>query len=274
MFSCNFFISARWCGLGLLLWSVAAAASSHPYARSLVDIDDLCVITNQMERDYAIEGMGIAQKASATRLQHAEQRFDKEFSDVEKAKLAPAIHAEVKGLEKGWQTISAILKQAPRKEAIRKLDTAVRDFSSHCEKVAADIQQKTDLSGSEDALLLSRYNVDTQRLAAMYMMRAWGVDDAHYKDEATTLLDKSGKVIRQLTHSKQLSTASMQRLHHIQSQFKLFEFMAVRPTKRYVPALMNTKADTIVREINEVLDKELAVLGIAGTHNPHEVKVC
>lgn len=268
------FISVRLSVLGLLLWSVAASASSAPYARSLVDIDDLCVITNQMERDYAIEGMGIAQKASGERLHQAEERFTKEFTEVEKDKLPTGTHQEVEGLKQGWQKINAILKEAPKKSLIMQLDTAVRDFSSDCEKVAADIEKKVDISGSEDALLLSRYNIDTQRLAAMYLMRAWGINDPHYQDEASTLLDKSGKVINQLKASKQLNATSKQRLNHIQSQFKLFEFMAVRPTKRYVPALMNTKADTIVNEINEVLAKELAILGIAVTHISHEKKLC
>jgi len=270
----NKFIFFHLSSLGLLFLSAAASASSHPYARSLVDIDDLCVITNQMERDYAIEGMGIAQKVSAERLHQAEERFTKEFTEVEKGKLPSGIHQEVEGLKQGWQKINAILKSTPQKSQIKQLDTAVRGFSSDCEKVAADIQKKVDISGSEDALLLSRYNLDSQRLAAMYLMRAWGINDPRYQQEATALLDKSGKVMTQLSTSKQLSVTTKQRLAHIESQFKLFEFMAVRPTKRYVPALMNTKADTIVTEINEVLAKELAVLGIADTHTPHEVKVC
>jgi hypothetical protein len=275
MYLFNLFIKKRvLLVLGLLVWSAAAEAGSHPYARALVDIDDLCVVTSQMERDYAIEGMGVSQKASADRLARSEKLFKKEFSDVEKAKLSPALHQEVIGLQQNWNPILAILKAAPQKNQMTNLDAEVRTFASHCEKVAQDIQAKSDVSGSEDALLLSRYDVDTQRLAAIYMMKAWGVADANYSSEAKALLTKSSGVISKLRSSSQLSSTSKQRLQHIQTQFKLFEFMAVRDTKRFVPALMNKKADTIVNEVNAVLDKELAVLGIAGQMGFHEVKPC
>jgi len=261
--------------VGLSIWAATAAgASSHPAARALVDIDDLCVVTSQMERDYAIEGMEIAQKVSAARLHQSEQLLKKEFADVEKAKLPPALHEEVVGLAHEWDGILAILNTAPKRSQMKTLDHEVKKFAERCEHVADDVEAKSDVSGSEDALLLSDYDVDTQRLAALYMMRAWGVSDPHYDAEAKALLQNSSKVIARLSSSSQLSAESKAHLKTIQKHFKLFEFMAVRETHRFVPALMNTKADKIVDEINQVLDKELAMLGLAGQMGFYEVKLC
>lgn len=260
--------------LCLLAWSATVSAGGNTVARTLVEIDNLCVIANQMERDYAIVGMGIAQKSSAERLNVYEQRFRDQMAEVEKADLSSALHDEVMALAKADANILQLVKEPPQQSKMKKLDTEVINFSAICVNVANDIKATIKNADTNDVLLLGKYNIDVQHLAAMYMMRAWGVAYNDYKEKADELLKNTTSIISRLDSSAQLGTYSKQRLSTIQNQFKLLEFMAVRDTNRFVPALLNSKADIIINEINNVLDKEISTLKVLDQNEFHEVKKC
>ena len=107
--------------------------------------------------------------------------------------VALAMDAAEKQIREGTassQIMTHFLKQASPREKLERqkleaenemLRKKVEAYTVRCEQVAEDLAKDTGIKGEHDVVLVAELGLESQRLAALYLMKAWGVADAEYE---------------------------------------------------------------------------------------------
>lgn len=89
----------------------------------------------------------------------------------------------------------------------------------------------------------------SQRMASLYMLKVWGVDDPQFKkkmDEAMKLFRES---LDRLKQSEMNTPEITSLLEKAEKSFKFFEIMN-RSKSKFIPALIYKKSNEILKDMN------------------------
>jgi len=232
---------------------------AHATVQDIHEIADLCTDSERVMKDYALTGMKITYHNPQKTLKEVAEKMDKEMSDLEKAKMGGKLHAEEEALIEEWHKIEHNLTETPVKESAKALHDKVNKFAQHCEKLANELEATVDNHAEHYVLLIERLNLDTQRLAADYTMKAWGaLDDAAYYPEVKATIEDYMKDYDELmvANDKMVSPKVKAKLKELKHHFMPFEMMIESHSGRFVPLLIAKKADKIDAETEKILKEE------------------
>jgi len=107
-------------------------------------------------------------------------------------------------------------------------------------------------------VLIAELGMLSQRLAARYMLRAWGVDVNDYDRQASDTIKAFDARLQRLLDEpdRVLSPAVRTQLADLKKPFHTFAFMATRSSGRFVPSLAEKSATRIHQTVRRILKLE------------------
>ena len=138
------------------------------------------------------------------------------------------------------------------------LHQKVEKFSHRCEEIADHIAKDTGNPAEHDVVLIAQLGMESQRLAALYMMKAWGVADPNYYEEVQEVLDEYQSIYHELMKAdeKLVSAKVKAKLKKTERHFLVFSIMAKSKSGRSIPTMAEKSASKIFLEIREILKLE------------------
>lgn len=249
--------------LGLLfalqvLYPVYDAAATSASSQDVHEVADMCMFSQRILKDYALIGMGVSYHDPAEDLKKTAKMMNKYIKDVESHHLKKALDDEVRELERLWKEIEPQLLEKPVKKRMTRLHKKVEAFTHYCEKVAEHLAIDTKIKGEHYVVLIAQLGMESQRLAALYMMKAWGIADPNYYEEVEEVLEEYEKIYHELlkADNKLVSQEIKDKLTATEKHFMVFEFMAASKSGRFVPTMAEKSASKIFAEIREILKLE------------------
>jgi hypothetical protein len=105
---------------------------------------------------------------------------------------------------------------------------------------------------------VAELGLESQRLAALYLMKAWGVADANYEQEVTQNVDETERIYQELLASdeKLVSKEIKDKLKSTENDFIAFGVMAKSTSGRFMPMQAEKAASKIFDALREILEKE------------------
>ena len=257
--------SHRW-HLTTLLCLTLLGFFSHPIAaeastRDIKEMADVCMYAQRILKDYALIGMGVTYHDPATDLKKNAKVVDRYIADIENHHLKASLDKEVRQIQKLWGDIEPRLLAKPDKPRMAELREKVEDFVRECEKVLDDLAEDAHKKGEHEIVLISELGMESQRLAALYIMKAWGVADENYYDEVQSILDEYEKIADELlaADARLVPDDVKAMLRKASNHFRVFDVMAMSKSGRFAPTRAQrsaTKIFTMVRKILELEEKE------------------
>ncbi|MCI5150361.1 MAG: hypothetical protein D3916_13410 [Candidatus Electrothrix sp. MAN1_4] len=243
-------------GIISLLFCTEVSATAS--AKDVHDMADICMQANRLLKDYALIGMGVDYHNPAKDLKENLEGMEQEIKDLEGHKLNKKLSSEIIGIEKSWHTIKPEFEKKPDKTKMHDIRTVVEKFTTRCEKVAEDISEATGIKGEHDVVLISQLGMESQRLAAIYLMKAWGVADPNYQDEVKEIVDQTEKNYQELLEAdeKLVSGEIKGQLKSIEKDFISFSVMATSTSGRFMPSAAEKMATKIFKTLRSILDME------------------
>jgi nitrate/nitrite-specific signal transduction histidine kinase len=241
------------------LFHLSAFAIEITSATHAVDIaGKQRMFTQRMLKDYAMVGMGNTFGKPEEDLQKTISTFDdhlKSLITYAKSEETKKSLDEVKTL---WEPIRQMLSEKPVKEKVEKLqvdmdallkaaDNATKFFAKDSGKASGEIVNKA-----------GRQRMLSQRMASLYMLKVWGVDDPQFK----TKLDDAMKLFK--TSLDELQAAKLNTdeinalLAKVKRSFMFFEMMN-RSKSKFVPTLIYKKSNDILVNMNSATQKYVAL---------------
>jgi hypothetical protein len=232
--------------------------SANASAKDVHEMADICMQANRILKDYALVGMGVEYHDPAKDLKENLELIEKEIKDLEGHKQNEKIAAEIIEIEKSWHAIKPEFEKTPDKTKMHDLRVMVEKFTVRCEEVAEDIAKDTGIKGEHDVVLVAELGMESQRLASLYLMKAWGVADSNYEEEVKETVDQTEKIYKELLEAdeKLVSKKIKVQLKTVEKDFISFSVMATSTTGRFMPSAAEKMATKIFKAVRTVLDME------------------
>ncbi|CAK8721383.1 MAG: hypothetical protein CDV28_10428 [Candidatus Electronema aureum] len=246
--------------------------SANASAQDVNELDDICMYSQRILKDYALIGMGVTYHDPKKDIDENIKTIDKYFKDIESHKLNEKLKAEVVEVEKSWNEIKPEFQNAPDKAKMSELRKKVEAYTVRCEQVAEDLAKDTGIKGEHDVVLVAELGLESQRLAALYLMKAWGVADANYEQEVTQTVDETERIYKELlaADDKLVSKEIKEKLKTTENDFIAFGVMAKSKSGRFMPSAAEENASKIFEALREILamEKKLVEGNVSGYFIP------
>jgi len=205
--------------------------------------------TQRMLKDYAMIGMGNTFGDPKKDLKETMQNFSAHLEALKSYAKDDGIKKSLQEVETLWGSIQKILEGTPDiakvgtlQEDLEKLlkasDTVTQLFAKSSGKAAGEI---VNISGRQRML--------SQRMAGLYMLKVWGVEDPKFKtklDETLTLFKTSlAKLEKSPLNTDEINAL----LAKVKRSFVFFEMMN-RSHSKFVPTLIYKKSNDILKNMN------------------------
>jgi hypothetical protein len=91
----------------------------------------------------------------------------------------------------------------------------------------------------------------SQRMASLYMLKVWGVNDPKFKDKMTKTMELFKKSHEVLKKSSMNTPEINKLLTKVERAFMFFEIMN-KSSSKFIPALIYKKSNEILKNMNTV----------------------
>lgn len=210
------------------------------------------MLTQRMLKNYAMVGMGNGYANPGQDLQKNIEQFDASLENLKAMKINDEVDASLKEVDKQWLPLKAIMQQAPDKEKVVQLQNELDSLLGACHNATQLIAASSGVTSSDIINISGRQRMLSQRLAALYMMKVWGVEDTQFRKKLNTAMEEFTQAQTTLLASQHNTQEINTGLNKVKKLFKWFEVMGRSESGKYAPAIISKSADKILNEMNNI----------------------
>jgi nitrate/nitrite-specific signal transduction histidine kinase len=206
--------------------------------------------TQRMLKDYAMIGLqnhfGNPEKDLNETMHNFEDHLDALIAFNED----PATEESLLKVKKMWEPVKKTLQEPPRKEKAAQLQEALDALLKQANEAVGLFAKQTGKESGEIINISGRQRMLSQRMASLYMLKAWGIDDPKFKDKMDAAMKLFKDSLERLKKSNMNTPRIDALLLEAEHSFKFFEVMNKSDSK-FIPALIYKKSNEILKAMNE-----------------------
>ncbi len=236
-------LSLVWCATSLYAIEIANLAQA-------VDIaGKQRMYTQRMLKDYAMVGMGNTFGDPKADLTQVMADFEDHLDSLIAFNKDPQTEESLLKVKKMWEPLKAALSETPSQEKAGKLQEELDALLKQSNEAVGLFAKQTGKESGEIINISGRQRMLSQRMASLYMLKAWGVNDPEFKEK----MDASMKLFKDSL--KRLEASSMNTpeieglLKKAERAFFYFEMMN-RSSSKFIPSLIYKKSNDILHNMN------------------------
>jgi len=141
------------------------------------------MLTQRIVKAYCQIGLEVTPEVSRAQLTGAVARFDRQLDDLEAAAPNAETKRSVTGLRERWGGFRQLATGAVSREGARELAQRGEEVLLAAQQLAVQFEQAAGTPQARLVNLSGRQRMLSQRLAKLYMLRAWQVDTPSLREE-------------------------------------------------------------------------------------------
>ncbi len=243
--------------IAILATSVSAIEITSP--THAVDIaGKQRMFTQRMLKDYAMIGMGNTFGKPGEDLKKISNDFQDHMESLAAYTKSDEVKKSIEKVEALWTPLKQTLSEAPSKEKVEKLQVDLDDLLKAADDTTKLFAKESGKASGETVNKAGRQRMLSQRMASLYMLKVWEVEDPQFK----TKLDDAMKLFK--TSLAELEKSSLNTdeiktlLAKVKRSFMFFEMMSKSKSK-FVPTLIYKKSNDILVNMNSATQKYVAL---------------
>jgi len=200
-------------------------------------------------KDYAMIGMHNSFRKPNEDLHTIITEFEdhlQSLHDYTKNKEIQESTTQVKTL---WLPIKKILNEKPTKEEAPLLQEKLEKLLEISNKVTHLFAKETKEEAGEIVDMSGRQRMFSQRMASLYMLKVWGINDKNFKEKMNNTMTLFKRSLHSLQESKLNSKKIEDLLIKVEKSFMFFEVMN-KSNSTFIPTLIYKKSDDILNNMD------------------------
>jgi nitrate/nitrite-specific signal transduction histidine kinase len=219
------------------------------------------MLTQRIVKTYCLIGMKVDVKNSKKQLHDAVILFSKQLTMLERfTKLRMPAHTDVieglKYVRRLWTPLQLFFLKTPSKDMAGEVRDRAEILLAQSHLVVLMLEAA---SGSESGHLTNiagRQRMLSQRIANLFLLRAWGIDNPRYDKEDEQARTDFIAALKEMQASKINTPVINDRLDMVSTQWRVFMLVSLFTQARGVHPvaleLVATSSDEILKLMNEV----------------------
>ena len=152
-------------------------------------------------------------------------------------------------VQKMWVPLKSKLQEKPSKEKAGELQEELEALLKQSNEAVGLFAKQTGKASGEIINISGRQRMLSQRMASLYMLKVWGIDDPQFKEKMTKAMDLYSTSLEKLKKSDMSTEEIMVLLKRSERAFKFFQIMN-KSSNKFIPSLIYKKSNDMLKDMN------------------------
>jgi len=238
----------------ILTFSILSNSLLAVDIKSVYDAVDISgkqrMFTQRMLKDYAMIGMKNSFGSPDKDLKKIMDEFEDNLHSLHDYTKNKEIKKSAKKVEALWLPIKKVLENSPKKSEVAKLQESLELLLSAANDTTGLFAKETGKASGKIVDMSGRQRMLSQRMASLYMLKVWGVDDDKFKEKMKNSMELFKSSLEELQKSEFNNDEINGLLTDVEKSFMFFEVMN-KSSKVFIPSLIYKKSNDILKKMNK-----------------------
>lgn len=216
------------------------------------------MFTQRMLKDYAMVGMGNTFGKPGEDLKKISGDFQVHMESLAAYTKSDEIKKSIEKVEALWTPLKQTLSEAPSKEKVEKLQVDLDALLKAADDTTKLFAKESGKASGETVNKAGRQRMLSQRMASLYMLKVWAVEDPQFKTKLEDAMKLFKTSLAELEKSSLNTDEIKTLLAKVKRSFMFFEMMSKSKSK-FVPTLIYKKSNDILVNMNSATQKYVAL---------------
>jgi nitrate/nitrite-specific signal transduction histidine kinase len=230
-----------------MLWSIEI----ENLAQAVNEAGRQRMLTQRMLKNYAMIGIGNTFGNPQEDLKKVTEMFEDHLKGLTAFAQDEKTKKSLQEQRKLWDPIRSSLEGAPSREKAAELQGQLDALLKAADRTTKLFAAQTGEKSGEIINISGRQRMLSQRMANLYMLKVWGMNDPKFKEKMDAAMKLFSESLDRLMKSD-LNTDEIDRLlARVKKNFMFFEVMNKSQSK-FIPSLIYKKSNEILKDMNTV----------------------
>ena len=207
------------------------------------------MFTQRMLKDYAMVGLENNFGNPGDDLKKIVGLFENHLESLITFNKDKATAESLNKVKKMWLPIKSALAEQPSKEKAGKMQEDLEALLKQSNEAVGLFAKQTGKASGEIINISGRQRMLSQRMASLYMLKVWGIDDPQFQTKMTKAMELYRTSLEKLKKSKMSTPEIMTLLNRSERAFKFFEIMN-KSSSKFIPTLIYKKSNDMLKDMN------------------------
>ena len=211
------------------------------------------ILTQRIMKDYGLVLLGVKASKYQKELTDSINRYETIIAELKSFPPAVEIAEDLMAkANKQWQVVKKIAQAQPTLQRVAPLQAALDHLLETDEEI---VNLLAEAANNEDAPLIAlgeRQAMLSQRVAALYMLHALGVEEENFTENMQNASFEFKLGQEELAGADINDKKINKLLKKVKTQFKMLEFSVNKKGKTFFPFVVSQAAEKIYNEMLEV----------------------